>query len=147
MKRTILVILMLVMFATPCLAQEVETDGMFSIERTEWVSLTVGIMILPFPFPVNMEERVGFYDGEVYPFRISVTKSYYVDMGLASIYMYNGQSCSRTGCSERMSFGIMQPNGVGVTTMVAVTSDRPIFSLAIAVINKADDDWTPPDVE
>ena len=36
MKKTILVVLMTVMIATPCLAQEIEPEGIFSISGTEW---------------------------------------------------------------------------------------------------------------
>ena len=36
MKKTILVVLMAVMLTTPCLAQEIETDGIFSLEGTRW---------------------------------------------------------------------------------------------------------------
>ena len=43
MKRKILVVLMAVMVATPCLAQEVEPDGLFSIEGTAWQVCRIGI--------------------------------------------------------------------------------------------------------
>ena len=36
MKKTILGILMVVMVATPCFAQEVEPDGLFSLDGTLW---------------------------------------------------------------------------------------------------------------
>jgi hypothetical protein len=36
MKKTILAVLMAVLIATPCFAQEIETDGLFSIMGTEW---------------------------------------------------------------------------------------------------------------
>ena len=41
MKKTILAVLMVVMIATPCFAQEVEPDGLFSIEGTKWRVCTI----------------------------------------------------------------------------------------------------------
>ena len=36
MKKTILAVLKMLMGATPCFAQEVEPDGLFSISETPW---------------------------------------------------------------------------------------------------------------
>ena len=36
MKKTILAVLMVLVIATPCFAEEVEPDGLFSIEGTRW---------------------------------------------------------------------------------------------------------------
>jgi len=44
MKRTILVVLMVLMVATPCFAQEGE-----SIEGTIWEVLPIGLRIFPTP--------------------------------------------------------------------------------------------------
>ena len=75
MKRTILVVLAIVMVATPCLAQEIETDGLFSLHGTLWEALPVGIQLVPFPWfqilPIpeiwNTDGlQFGFYGGEVY---------------------------------------------------------------------------------
>ena len=53
MKKIILVVLMIVMITTPCLAQEIEPNGIFSIEGTEWRIRSGDI-------------RLGFHQGEIY---------------------------------------------------------------------------------
>ena len=68
MKRTILAVLMVVMVSTPCLAQEIETDGLFSIEGTLWDVCDITIQLsLSIDQPFNVEcYRMGFYQGTVY---------------------------------------------------------------------------------
>lgn len=51
MRKLILVLLMVIIVSTPCLAQ-VEPDGLFSIEETLWANHLGNIM--------------GFYGGEIY---------------------------------------------------------------------------------
>ncbi len=56
MKKMIISVLGAVMIATPCMA-EVEPDGFFSVEGTEWI----GEMI-----PGVVAARLGFYGGKIY---------------------------------------------------------------------------------
>ena len=77
MKKTILVVLMAVMVATPCFAQEVKPEGIFSIEGTLWQSLPTGVQLLPFPSLVPIDWVFGFYGGEVYH---DGSNSFYIDM-------------------------------------------------------------------
>ena len=60
MKKTILVVLMAVMIATPCLAQEVETDGIFSIEGTWWEGEDMAL------FYSHPGLEIGFFEGDAY---------------------------------------------------------------------------------
>jgi len=69
MKKTILVVLMVILVATPCFAQEVETDGFFSIEGTTWGCIGVRNSWFEFllgdPFMSLYYELVYFTDRSV----------------------------------------------------------------------------------
>ena len=55
MKKTILVVLSMVMVVTPCVAEEVEPAGLFSIEETEWWLLPIAMVVLwPIPIPIPL---------------------------------------------------------------------------------------------
>jgi hypothetical protein len=56
MKRTILAVLVAVMVATPCFAQEVNPNGLFSPDGTIWGIVDEGFSAL----------RMGFADGLIY---------------------------------------------------------------------------------
>jgi hypothetical protein len=58
MKKIILAVLMAVMITTPCFAQEVEPEGLFSIEGTSWLIVYFRDVYLKYYF--------GFYEGDVY---------------------------------------------------------------------------------
>jgi hypothetical protein len=90
MKKTILVVLMAVMAATPCLAQEVETDGIFSLHGTVWQALPIKLQILPYPWivPDPTLPSFWFYDGKVYRGGNPVIDSFYIDMLVCSIFGY-----------------------------------------------------------
>ena len=95
MKKLVLVILIAVMTATPCLAQEIEPEGMFSIERTRWQRCpTLGVLPIPY---VGCEESadsgIGFYQGKVYSSMFGLFNrymlSFYVDMlGVSTYFAY-----------------------------------------------------------
>jgi len=69
MKKIVLLVLIAVMIATPCFAQEVEPEGIFSLHRTEWQALPTGVKLLPFPPSLEplYESVFNFYGGQVYP--------------------------------------------------------------------------------
>ena len=155
MKRTILIILMAVMIATPCLAQEIEPDGMFSLHGTKWNPL-LGIVILPFPwiFPPTSDDfwAYGFYNGEVYPRLTSsnVINSFYVDMIVASFFVSRREYL--TGFPVRslttdIGIGIMQPMGIGMMTLYSKTEGDLLPFLTMQLLIKTDDNWIPPDIE
>ena len=93
MKKIILVILMAVMIKTPCLAQKLEPEGMFSINETVWILHTVGFEGTPMKF-YRGSAYMGFKEGKVYwcwqgptDFRCYYDESFcgYIDSPLVSI--------------------------------------------------------------
>ena len=63
MKKTILVVIMAILIATSCFAQEVEPDGIFSLHGTVWQAEQV-LWLLPPQGIVPSDYEVGFYGGE-----------------------------------------------------------------------------------
>ena len=140
MKKTILVMLMVLMITTPCLA-EVETEGIFCIGGTKWV----GTYTFP-PSYRGETGEIGFYRGTVYGFGgidKAAPLSFYMDLGIASFFMVGVGGYG--GCG--IYFGIMQPIGIGVMTFTAIVSVPPFIRFAIASLIKIDDNWIPPEVE
>jgi hypothetical protein len=144
MKRTILVVLMTIIIATPCLAQEVETDGIFSIDGTRWESLPITMMIFPIPwlFP-DTEYSISFSDGKVYPSLEPATNSFYLDLGIVSIFMYeNVLGGWGTVFHRETGFGIFQPIGIGM--MISSSTTRlPVPMIGMSLLIKTDDDDWP----
>ena len=160
MKRTILVVLIAVMFATPCLAQEIEPEGMFSIEGTRWDNnCQIGFGIVCGVSPFICLPQVGwrcdyddwaFYEGDVY--RCTDDHCYidsnfsYIDTPLVSI-------CSHIETSffeGHYEFAILQPSGFGVYTnfLWAYGGKKGIsalLSISIGTMFKVDNDWSPYD--
>ena len=147
MRKTILVVLMVVIVATPCLADEVEPEGLFSIEGTSWQSVLEG-MILPFPHFGPGQNWIGFSGGVVYYSRLPqryIRSQLYLDMMVASIFMYNatGNQDTETIWKE-VGIGILQPAScTGVLTAVHSYQPGPI-SVYLSLLIKTDDNWTPP---
>ena len=147
MKQTILVVLTVLMFATPCLAQEIEPDGIFSIDGTYWEGESFFIRA-PEPQPYPLTLAVGFAGGEVYSLfykdvRPSAT-SFYADLLVASIFMYkyNGEGEDQSITMER-AFGIILPAaGIGIMHW-EFTLHTPSV-LAMLLLSKTEDNWTPP---
>ena len=122
MKKTTLVVLMAIII-TPCFAQEVEPDGMFSLHGTRWATVPTGI------------NDFGFYGGMVYP-RPRKGLGYYIDFGVVSFFF----RIERYG-SNSIEFGIMQPIGIGIAMGLY---ESPLFPfLSIVVLTKVEDDWVP----
>jgi hypothetical protein len=81
MKKTVLVVLMSLMFATPCLAENVKPDGLFSIEGTLWA------------IEGEDGESFGFYEGNVHisiemNLCIEIMSSSYHDYLIFSLFSY-----------------------------------------------------------
>jgi len=130
-----------VMVATPCFAQEVEPDGLFSIEGTEWQAL-IGMQI--FPLPWIWEARglyFHFYGGEVSP---GMNESFYIDMLVCSIF-WGYDRMGAGGGSDKWYYGILQPGGIGIvferTSRIHPTT--PIINTALLI--KTQDNWVPPE--
>jgi hypothetical protein len=143
MKKTILVVLMALMIATPCFAQEVEPEGIFSIEGTLWQTLPTGVQILPSPSLVSLDWGLGFYKGEVYALGgyWRLDDSLYIDMLVCSAFWARGGN-SITAPSVMYS-GILQPTGIGIVVEWQKTYDY----MNIGFLVKTDDNWTPPEDE
>jgi hypothetical protein len=115
MRKTILVTLLVALVAMPCLAHELETDGVFSIEGTAWIVASLSSQIgycIPFC-------SLGFYGEEIYmenesePYDIGV----YFDLPLVSpflgVYFLENLTI--------ITLGVMQPAvgyGVDMTVMI-----------------------------
>ena len=163
MKRIILVVIMALVFATPCFAQEIEPDGLFSLEGTMWrccwIQVGIGcagyyIPILCLPEVNRSCDNMAFYEGDVYGCNDDVTSceidSYasYMDLPLVStvtdVRIYSFPS----GYYE---FGVMlDPSELGVYTgfgwirgsMKGVQYLESTYKTGIMF--KVEDDWTPP---
>jgi len=65
MKRTILVMLMVVIIVTPCFAQEIGPEGIFSLHGTKWVST---VLVKSPEWVEGVKHEIGFYNGQVYSY-------------------------------------------------------------------------------
>ena len=150
MKKTIPPVLMLALVVTPCLAQQVEPDGLFSIEGTLWGYCAIG-------FPTGCHS-IGFNQETVYHCsqegdNCQITSMPYVDLLVVSIAGYPPYIDDSSGAGYDL--WIMQPIGFGVYTMFAFIPGRggpslrtpPMLFFSIGVMIKIDDDWTPPGIE
>jgi hypothetical protein len=142
MKKLILSVLMVVMVATPCLAQEVEPAGIFSIRGTVWQAVTSNL-ILPITDTNSSPDRaLSFYNGRVYN-NIDglITPAFYLNMLGVSVYFIGYAQFPILYATE---IGIMFPAvGEGMSMMFGLTHGiLPV--LEITQFNKTADDWTPP---
>ena len=143
MKKTILVVLIGVMTTTPCLGQEVEPDGMFSLHGTTW------LLITSYPANIVHVKYLGFYEGKVFWSRDSarwdechdVYPSFYVDLLAVSYSTYKMGG----GGGAELFWGIMSPLGFGVGFMIEVMgSIKPVFWPYLVILIKTNNDWSPP---
>lgn len=167
MKKTILALLIAVMTATPCLAQEIEPEGMFSTEGTLWEECGITYSCcLPSIGWGCYKSGWGFYQGTAYrwgqsprdgEFFSPQPNCIYIDSPIISIVYYSTFIENDENTSTFMSrMAIIQPSGVGVFTNFGFTILKneifnflPIVRRAIwiGIIHKIEDDWTPPEVE
>jgi hypothetical protein len=115
MKRTILAVLMVVMVATPCLAQELEPEGNFSIEGTRWIvgdgnegGLQLGFYqrkiywVYVYEDGCEQAYRVGEHIGD---------GGWYLGLGMFFLFETYGRTIPRIG----LTFGFLNPiTGAGV---------------------------------
>ena len=113
MKKTILVVLLVLFVSVPCEAQEIEPDGLFSIEGTTWLCTMV------FPFQIFY---LSFYQGKIYqsserngPYNDWDYETFYVDLLAISLF-YNIDRPDSPGVTHRM--GIISPLGFGIMIFV-----------------------------
>jgi hypothetical protein len=154
MRKTILALLRAVLVATPCFAQEVETDGLFSLNGTRWWCYRPVITFShtpPNPPSIGIKVdnwEIGFYKGEVY----FCDEEY----GCGSPHpSYLSISTPVLGiCFDLRIWGtdlyIMQPTaGIGLTTLMAGSRMRNsrLGYFGIGIMIKVANNWKPPDVE
>ena len=140
MKKTIMLVLMAVILATPCFAQDVEPEGIFSIEGTRWEALPMGVHISPFPPSLEpIDWGFGFYGGEVYGYH-----TYFcIDMIVCSIF-FVGINPGAGGGSLPQYFGILQPIGIGIVFEIYARGFIPP-DLTVGILIKTNDNWKPPE--
>ena len=138
MKKTFLVVLMVVIIATPCFAQEIEPDGLFTIGDTKWLAIN------PF-YPINLS-YFGFHNGQVYLTDenddgcagMCCGSCFYTDLMFAIFFNTNP-------CGAIIS-GIISPLGFGIVSGLAGGSGHGTgyFRFFFPPIVKVDNNWTPP---
>ena len=134
MKKTILAGLMIVMVFSPCLAQRVETEEMFSIEGTVWLSTIIDSFC---PELIGESHYHTFHKGTVYiSGELYILKhSVYVHLPQGSLFLIIRQPKS-LNLNESV-IGFVYHFGIGI----ASDGDN-IFLLC-----KINDNWIPPEVE
>ena len=147
MKKAVIVVFMAVMAALPCGAQEVDPDGIFSIDGTVWETLPIGLQVFPLPgIQFNYDLTVGFYGDAVYPDLQPVEQSFYLEMLVVSIFG-TGYSMTRDPgpVETRGYFGVLQPIGIG--TLIVSSYEccfLPLPRVSVAILLKTDDCWLGP---
>jgi hypothetical protein len=151
-KKTILVILIAVLTATPCLAQEIEPEGMFSLHGTVWEFQADEIWDYPPTGAAPMcplYPLYAFYKGKVYmkdcrDIWFEVESLFYLDLIGVSVMIPRFSFSPFTFCSSiRMFF----PNGNGMGYYYEVFLLGVSSALYIYTLEKVEDNWTPPEVE
>lgn len=159
MKRTALVIIVAVMIATPCFAQEVEPEGIISLHGTAWKVLVESCI---FPFPGigrigDEEPDLGFYNDKLYriqEYGVSYIEnnSIYIDMIAFSIFTSNPPFRRNSSITTHLTagvpsydFGILLPIGIGMRITWACTWYRhPLLPfIDIELLSKTEDNWIP----
>ena len=141
---------MVALVTTPCFAQEVEPDKLFSIEGTLWTVCGIGIEDdLPF-FYIGCSE-MGFDQGKVYSCKEEVCWSLphkYIDSPVVSIVTFSASSFPVIG-SWGVGLGILQPSGLGVYTQFTCILEYLVIGFVsnIDIMFKIEDNWTPPEDE
>jgi hypothetical protein len=148
MKKTILIVLMAVMVTAPCFAQEVETDGILSLDGTLWryfrLYLSFGTSVGQPYFDIGVDsEEVGFFQGNMYwcsendcgsgrPYIDTPVLGTFFTLGLVGIDLW-----------------VMQPTvGIGLT-MTSYCGGMSYSSgcdFGIGMMFKIDNNWSPPEV-
>ena len=131
MKKLVLVILIAIITAIPCLAQEIEPEGIFSIEGTLWLGLE-------FFHPLSGPLQISFFEGDVYLDNGFFPSAFYFDTPLFSYFF----ASVRDESFSAYIFGVLFPlwkYGYGLEW-----GTFEIFSPVL--FRMASDNWTPPEV-
>ena len=155
MKKTTLIALMMALVATPCFAQEIEPDGLFSLEGTLWWYFRPEINFRIYPPPpffdgINVSsEELGFYEGIPYKCRSGTCSDYgnhgiYINTPVLGIYSLLPSPF------PGLELFIMQPTaGIGLTTFFVCGGVKGYSScqFGIRIMIKINNNWSPPGVE
>jgi len=157
MKKTLLVMLLAVMVATPCFGQEIEPDGLFSIEGTRWRVCQIFFQTNLRPIiSLQCKEDLAFYSGSVYLCTSSGTCQIipfldYIDTPIVGVAWEVHAECSSfySFCLAGYQVAIMQPFGLGIHSIVSLAfgSGSRLAVCGIGIVFKVEDNWTPPGVE
>jgi hypothetical protein len=143
MKKTILAILTAVMVATPCFANEIEPEGIFSLHGTLWQALPIGLQTFPIVMPLSNSEFC-FYGGKVYPAWV-FDDSFYIDMLVCSIF-WGVDGHGAGGGSDTWYYGILQPIGIGVVFQRRLGGGKfTIPYINVGLLIKTENNWVPPE--
>ena len=157
MKKTILVVLLVLLVSVPCAAQEIEPDGLFSIEGTKWLIMSVGVG--NYGFEVD-DYYFGFYEGKFYSSSCDDCNwSGPHDMffrNLLGVY-YAAESgfdiCLRCDCKlgfyldTTVLFSIGFGSGFTLGLTLGECYEASMRMFLIKTIMKIEDGWTPPVVK
>jgi len=151
MKRLILAVLMAVMVATPCFAQE-DGESLFFLEGTLWWCLYVGFesgyLPSPPPSPIWGTGYLGFHQGMLY----KCVRPPLEELDCTGPYGTSNMICSPLGCFEfdintgdyGIGFESFLPIGIGVQAYTGCDECCMSYISIFILINA---NWTPPDVE
>ena len=136
MKKTILLVLIVLMVSTPCLA-EVEPDGMFTVDNTVWS--------LYFPIPIV---SYGFFEEKVYWVTYLFVAGEFIAKEATSGLYSNFFFFSTFQIKEETysDYGILFPFlGVGILFFFDYSEGET--DCYISLLFRTMNDWTPPEIE
>ena len=137
MRKTFLVMLMLVLVATPCFAQEIEADGYLALEGTLWLALDRD----------EYDNYIGFDKGEIYTITKqpddtascaarsqlpSNTKCYYTTLPFLAMFIYEDQYME----GKYFDLGLMLPH---LSIGLIFSNTVPIIFPQVAI--KVNSNW------
>ena len=154
MKKAILIVLIVAMIPSLCLAKD--TEGIFSVEGTLWSMCAIEIEFpsyAPPSFGINCEWELGFYQGKVHFVKIKGTdctdwipsnEISFNDLPGVSIAFYIGYSY--------FFLVSMQPIGLGMFSWIYYTEwvgcqhscVYKDFVFRVGIMYKINDNWIPP---
>jgi hypothetical protein len=133
MKKIILAVLMVLIIITPCLAENVKPDGMYSIEGTLWA------------IAGEDDQYFAFYEGNVHiaigsNLCIEIMSSSYQDFIIFSLFNYETE-VSVTNASDKIKcMGILFPL-LGIGFAMENGNGKYSYYEEQYFFNKAGDNW------
>ena len=150
MRKIILAVFVVLMFATPCLAQEIEPEGLLGIDGTLWQSVK-SFGNVDYPFKITY----GFVNGQVYFGDILgrcqyFSSSSYEEFIIFSLVEYYGetQPCYSEYFTSFEGKGVFFPllriGFISLTTKsTGLANSEQYENFAIVTLEKKLDSWVP----